>query len=230
MNRFAASASSSASQPAQRDLPDRAGSRSEPPVPAADVVVLSDSEAYDDAEDVQYDDEEDDDEEPVGAAQGDGDGEGEAALTDEELALQLQVEEQHAHLLELAGFGGGLSTGLCMMLCLLAAALISICVVGQHLHCCCAHVLYAVRRLAQTHTCVSACCHQVMRCAGPGGAYDEDDLDDEEYYPEDEVDPDNMTYEVRRNRRWLSPLLAPCQRQSIRAPRALRSSLFENVL
>ena len=32
--------------------------------------------------------------------------------------------------------------------------------------------------------------------AGPDGAYGEDDLDDEEYYPEDEVDPDNMTYEV----------------------------------
>ena len=35
-------------------------------------------------------------------------------------------------------------------------------------------------------------------CAGAEGLYADDELDDEEYYPEDEVDPDNMTYEVRR--------------------------------
>ena len=34
--------------------------------------------------------------------------------------------------------------------------------------------------------------------AGLEGHYAEDDLeDDEEFFPEDEVDPDNMTYEVR---------------------------------
>ena len=52
----------------------------------------------------------------------------------------------------------------------------------------------------------SACClpsRTPKLCVGPDGVYEDDDLDDEEYYPEDEVDPDNMTYEVRRDRWWL---------------------------
>ena len=84
-----------------------------PPAPAAEVVVLSDDgEAYDDAEEQPYsdtDEEEDDDgEEEAGARQGAGGGGAGVGLTDEELALQLQVEEQHAHMLELAGFGASL--------------------------------------------------------------------------------------------------------------------------
>jgi len=158
--------------------------------------VLSDDEA----EPEEYEDEgEDSGEEPpyeAGDSVSNGEAPGGVALTDEELALMLQTEEHHAHMLELAGFGACVACSLPAWTCVKMSKPYRVCSSLRPCSCTwhadagcvpgrCIGSMAAARRFTNEH-----------RCAGAEGIYAEDELDDEEYYPEDEVDPDNMTYEV----------------------------------